>query len=405
MPQWICCQIGAREHYSIPHTLHTHQSLLYLLTDAWVPPRSPLHRIQYRGLRSLQERFTLELANANVKSFTNQLLLFEAQKRLNPADPWQHTIARNTWFQKQVRNLLSKLALQLLANKSPILFAYSYAALEQFRFAKEQGWQTILGQIDPGVVESNMIYAEHARYPNLAPNITSPPITYWKQWHKECQLADHIVVNSSWSKRALEEFGIPASKLHIVPLAYQVRSNLYKFHRTYPAQFTYDRPLRVLFLGQIILRKGLAAIIEAAKNLCDFPIEFCMVGSIGINKLKFSNLHWIGPVSRSQVAQYYQNSDVFLFPTLSDGFGLTQLEAQAWRLPIIASQNCGEVVQDRINGCLLPEVSGEAISTALLYFLKNPDQLMKYSEASAIDEKFSLNSLHKNLQNLIYAPI
>ena len=57
-------------------------------------------------------------------------------------------------------------------------------------------------------------------------------------------------------------------------------------------------------------------------------------------------VRWAGTVSREDTARYYRDADVFLFPTYSDGFGLTQLEAQAWKLPIIASVFCGAVVED-----------------------------------------------------------
>lgn len=74
----------------------------------------------------------------------------------------------------------------------------------------------------------------------------------------------------------------------------------------------------------------------------------------GIARLQQSHepVRWIGSVPRSATAMYYQLADVFLFPTLSDGFGLTQLEAQAWKLPIITSKFCGEVVKDRVNGAI-----------------------------------------------------
>lgn len=42
MSTWICCQIGAREHYTIPRALHQQRKLSHLITDAWVNPSSPL---------------------------------------------------------------------------------------------------------------------------------------------------------------------------------------------------------------------------------------------------------------------------------------------------------------------------------------------------------------------------
>ena len=63
-----------------------------------------------------------------------------------------------------------------------------------------------------------------------------------------------------------------------------------------------------------------------------------------------SGVRWIGPVSRAKTAAFYRQADLLVFPTFSDGFGLTQLEAQAWKLPIIATKFCGDVVQDRSVG-------------------------------------------------------
>ncbi|MFM6198116.1 MAG: hypothetical protein ACKPE1_03055, partial [Dolichospermum sp.] len=60
-------------------------------------------------------------------------------------------IARNSWFQKQTIKKLTQLTTKL--SDTPIVFSYSYAALEIFKFAKTQGWKTILGQIDPGLWE------------------------------------------------------------------------------------------------------------------------------------------------------------------------------------------------------------------------------------------------------------
>src|SRR5262245_12119431 len=59
---WICCQIGAREHYAVARALHRHNSLRLLLTDAWFPPRGPLTRLK----PSLRTRFHAELTTANV---------------------------------------------------------------------------------------------------------------------------------------------------------------------------------------------------------------------------------------------------------------------------------------------------------------------------------------------------
>jgi glycosyltransferase involved in cell wall biosynthesis len=56
---------------------------------------------------------------------------------------------------------------------------------------------------------------------------------------------------------------------------------------------------------------------------------------------------------------------LFVFPTLSDGFGVTQLEAMAHGLPVIATRNCGEVVEHGVNGLVVPPRDPEALARAM----------------------------------------
>jgi glycosyltransferase involved in cell wall biosynthesis len=100
----------------------------------------------------------------------------------------------------------------------------------------------------------------------------------------------------------------------------------------------------------------------------------------------------MGPVTRDRVGEVYSGADVFIFPTHSDGFGLTQLEAQAWRLPVIASRSCGDVVMDGDNGILLDAVTPEGIRGSLMHCLKNPSLLRKWSAGSGIAEEFRLDA-------------
>lgn len=398
---WLCCQLGAREHYAIPRALKQQNQLSHLITDAWIEPHSPLPKIPTSQLARLCERFHLELADTKVLSYTPSLLYFELQHRLKNNRGWGLTIARNHWFQKQVVKTLDQLEPQL--SQPPILFSYSYTALMPFRYAKQRGWRTVLGQIDPGPVEEQLVLAEHRQRPDYRAAWQPAPDSYWLNWQEECDLADHIVVNSVWSKEALQQAGVPGEKIKIVPLAYTPPQEVEPCVRTYPTSFTPQRPLRVLFLGQIILRKGIGPLLEAAHRLHDRPVEFWLVGSLGINPAHVAHLErvkWVGPVSRSETTTYYQTADVFILPTLSDGFAITQLEAQAWKLPLIASPYCGAVVQDGVNGLLLPEVSTEAIIEAVDYCLRRPGQLQQFSQNAIAMTQFSLDKLQQALQSL-----
>ena len=394
---WICCQLGAREHYAIPRSLHQTRQLSALITDAWMPPRS---RLPGSPLRSLNDRYHPDLATAPIQAFTSATIGFELRQRLQKTSGWERMINRNQWFQRSAIQ-------QLERSKYPansVLFTYSYAALELLQYAKSKGWKTVLGQIDPGIIEEKIVQAEYAKHSDLVPDWRPVPLSYWQTWRDECQIADRIFVNSAWSARLLEQAGIESGKVRIVPLVYEPPLFTKLFTRSYPAAFSVTRPLRVLFLGLVALRKGIAAVLEAISLLSDRPIEFWFVGSQQITIppqfINHPQVRWIGTVPRSQVQTYYQQADVFLFPTLSDGFGLTQLEAQAWNLPIVASACCGDVVTDKVNGRVVAEVTGQGITDVLLDFLQQPRLLAEMAQHSTLTDEFSLIRLAGRLQEI-----
>ena len=396
---WVCSQLGAREHYAIPRALLRQGALDHLLTDAWAPPASIL-RIVGDQRSEIRDRWHEELKGATVTSFNSSLIAFEILARARRLRGWPLIMARNRWFQRKVVHLLTR-DCRPRTTDQPIIFSYSYAAREIFGVAKSRRWKTVLGQIDPGPVEEDIVAAEAEREPSLAPNWRRAPADYWKSWREECDLADRIIINSQWSRSCLVEAGVNDSKLFVVPLAYQLPITNTPITREYPPNFTPDRPLRVLFLGQISLRKGIARLLSVARSLQSQTIEFLMVGptQITIPEDLRSNrkIRWVGPVGRNSVRSYYEQADVFILPTLSDGFGLTQLEALAHRLPVIASRQCGEVVTDGVNGLLLDEPTTAAIEEALLSCLHNPGQLAQFSKNATVGERFSLSCLGAEL--------
>ena len=202
---WICCQIGAREHYAIPRALVQQQRLAGLITDAWIEPKLPFSLLPSSSLASWRSRFHPELSNTEVHSFNHSLYQFELGHKIARTNVWRTIIDRNQWFQNRA---LKVLATSYAKNDSITLFAYSYAALELFKYAKQRGWQTVLGQIDAGKVHQQILAREAKRYPNYQRQLESVPDLYWRNWLAECGLADRIIVNSDWSKQA---FGTTAN--------------------------------------------------------------------------------------------------------------------------------------------------------------------------------------------------
>ena len=379
MHTWLCCQLGAREHYAVPRALHLGGSLGELITDLWI---------------RLTGRFHPELARANVTAPNVSALTFELKASLARENGWKLIGQRNEWFQQYAVAQLARNH----HNGNHTVFAYSYAAAEILKFARARGWRTVLGQIDLGPADERIIANLHK---SAGLEHKPAPKEYWDNWRIECSLADRIVVNSAWSRDALLGEGIPAEKIRLIPLAYEPLTDSSSFQRHYPRAFSAERPLRVLFLGQINLRKGVLQLLDAVKLLAHETVEFWFVGPIQIEVPKdLPQCEWFGVAPRVEVNRYYRDADVFILPTFSDGFALTQLEAQAWKLPVVASRYCGEVVRNGFNGVILEEISGEAIADVLLQFLRLPETLSAMSVRSGVNDRFSLQRLASSLSNL-----
>jgi glycosyltransferase involved in cell wall biosynthesis len=399
MAKVVCVQLGAREHFAVPRALEAAKALYQLITDFWVTPGHPFRSIGC-------ERFHRDIPDTRVQTWNLATVAFEFAARIRGLDGWGLIMERNQWFQRRAAAAVAHLSDLVSQNSgsAPTLFAYSYAAQQVFQVAKQRGMHTVLGQIDPGPLEERIVEQLFRKTNGRFGEWRPPPSGYWTAWREECELADRIMVNSEWAGNALIQEGVVVNKIAVVPLAYEIPLAAVTFKKRYPMSFTAQRPLRVLFLGQVNLRKGIVPLLEAGKLLRGEPVELWFVGPIQIRleeELKQEKqMHWLGCVSRNRTSKYFSEADVFIFPTFSDGFGLTQLEAQAWKLPVVTSRFCGSVVQDGVNGVLLDDVSDAAIASVLLGFLRNPKTLQDMSDQSGINTQFSLKSLGSALLDL-----
>jgi glycosyltransferase involved in cell wall biosynthesis len=407
---WITSQIGAREHYAIPRVLHRVGKLEHLYTDFWA---SASWRVlgKLTGKSSLATRYHPELARAPVTGFNLQALKASRRRFANPYDGFLQV--GEAFGRRVVKDLdanASTLAFSLQPSAfPPIFFGYDTGFLEPAKWIKERGGKTIVCQMDPSRYEIDLVKAEEKRWPSWARRSVEVPESYFRRREEEWVVADLVMVNSEWTKAALIRQGVAADKIIIVPLAYEVppvesqKSKVESSPR--PSSFVPRHPLRVLFLGQVILRKGIQYLSEAAKLLEKEPIHFDVVGSIGISDSVVasapSNMTFHGPVSRDRTEEFYRSADLFVLPTLSDGFALTQLEAMAHGLPVITTPNCGEVVTDGIDGLIVPASDSNALAEAFQLILQDPVKLEAMSEATRAKlEQFSLGRLGENLESL-----
>jgi glycosyltransferase involved in cell wall biosynthesis len=128
---------------------------------------------------------------------------------------------------------------------------------------------------------------------------------------------------------------------------------------------TLNRPLRVLSVGAVGLRKGSPYVMEAAKQLKDKAV-FRMVGNIGVTSQAEArlreHLELTGPAPRSDIAKHFAWADVFLLPSLCEGSATVTYEALGYGLPVVCTPNAGSVVRDGLEGFIVPVRDATAIA-------------------------------------------
>ena len=395
---WICAQIGAREHYAIPRVLHRSGKLEALFTDYWS------HGLWHQLARSprLASRRHEDLTDAEVYSFNTTSVLDGLRKRLRPAtDPYSEFLRIGSRFGKKVRSSLARRREQHWENT--IFFGYDTGFLQAAAWAKDQGAACIVGQMDPSRTEVEMVREEEKLWPGWTKTPILVPEEYFAWRKAEWALADAIMVNSQWTLDALVQQGVPVDKIHIVPLAYETEDSSEK--ASPPPVKPDSEPLRVLFLGQVNLRKGIQYLLEAAKLLKTENIEIDIAGPIAIADQFVvkapPNVRFHGAVTRDRVREFYNRADVFVLPTISDGFALTQLEAMAHGLPVITTPNCGRVVTEGVDGFIVPPRNATALADRLKTLLEDPERLQAMRESAQLAvTRFNLDHLDKNLRAL-----
>lgn len=397
---WLCSQLGAREHYAVPRALNRLGLLAGLVTDIWMPTSNLLRKLLPARLR---HRHHADLDDIMVRSWSLESVV-HSQTRWRKLQLWDRIMAQNDWFERKAEPALGdflEFRIDLRA-----VFSYSYVSESLFIKAKNNELTTILGQIDGGIVDSRRIEQLHVCLPNAGSAWSPAPARYWELWRRELDLADYVVVNSQWSRKCLLESGwVDDSRVRVIPLAYESPPEALAFSRDYPERFSSKRPMRCLFLGQVTLRKGILPLLEAMQRLRELPVELVVVGPIMIRipdeVTRSPNIRFVGPVPRSEVGHFFREADVFVFPTYSDGFGLTQLEAQAWKLPIIASQFCGAVVTDGVNGIVLAQVSAAEMEAALRRCMGDPARLAQFADSVVDMSHYSIEELGRKLMKAL----
>lgn len=231
--------------------------------------------------------------------------------------------------------------------------------------------------------------------------------------HWPLQAARALVPCSDFEAALMRRFGMQQQQV-MVPLWIDV-----PFIRATPrCPPAYDMPRPwLLFVGQITPRKGYDLAVRALPAIiARYPQASLLVVS-GINQAQRAHLfdlarqvgveqhiHVLGYLPDETLINLYRVSDVLLFPTRYEGFGLPLLEAMAAECPLIASDIpvVREIVRDGMNGLLVPYNDAAALARAVILLLGQPAlrQRLVAGGQAVLDQHYQESRLVGQIEHL-----
>jgi glycosyltransferase involved in cell wall biosynthesis len=199
---------------------------------------------------------------------------------------------------------------------------------------------------------------------------------------KELALADIIFVASSFTKKTLEEYSGNLPEIKVIPYGFPEVKKKKEY------QPLANRKLKVLFIGGLSQRKGLSYLFDAVEGIQE-KVELTIVGHKSVANCDALNLalekhEWIPSLSHDQVLECMREHDIFVFPSLFEGFGLVITEAMSQGVPVITTDRTAgpDIIKDGKDGWIVPAGSSMAIKEVFTKILEKPELLEQFGVAA-----------------------
>ena len=261
--------------------------------------------------------------------------------------------------------------------------AYEDCSLWQFQEAKRLGKACIYDMPIGYYAAWEHTQAELVRrFVDWLPDGELPSRRYLRpqQKRKEMELADIVLAPSSFVADTVRAF-YPNKALALAP--YGVDSEFWR-----PCARTERlEVLRFIYAGQISLLKGIPSLLQAWEKAALRSAELQLVGSWFLSDSKRVSLPrgvaHVPACSWDALRDHYRRSDVFVFPSFFEGFGLVLLEAMACGLPVITSTaTAGADMLTETSGRVLPAGNLDILVDTLRWFDKNRERLPAMARAA-----------------------
>jgi glycosyltransferase involved in cell wall biosynthesis len=228
-----------------------------------------------------------------------------------------------------------------------------------------------------------------------------------------------ITVVSKFTAEECLKKGIPANRLKVITNGISLKNYYHLPCDELCKKFNIkENDLVFLSISRIVWYKGIEYVLNALHKVLletKIPIKYIIVGSIEdknyylyltklIRKLNLKdNVIFTGFLSHEMKLQALTRANLFIAPSLHEGFGLVILEAMALGKPIIAS-NCEGfrcIIKHMKTGILVKPASSEELAKAILFLLSNPKILDIFSMNTLLEvKKYDWETIIDDYENI-----
>ena len=217
--------------------------------------------------------------------------------------------------------------------------------------------------------------------------------------------ADVILVSAEGIIKGSKYLGPYRDKCRVVPFAVD-NDVLYKGGQ-YLDENGYDRQndcLNILFVGRLVYYKGISVLLEALEKVAG-KVKLTVIGAGALEEeLKQrcrengmeNRVEFLGKVSDQELCQCYERADLFVLPSTerSETFGLVQLEAMAYGIPVINTNlksGVPEVSVHKKTGLTVEPGNAVQLADAISWILAHPQQRIELGKRARkwVEENFT----------------
>jgi len=288
------------------------------------------------------------------------------------------------WLSHLSKVRLDGATARLLGGADAVVF-YSGAGLRTIRAARRRGVLSVCQVHHTHVLEQERILRQEA----VACGCPYTPIYSAAQIRmqlREFEETDVVLCPSGSVGESFERAGTPASKLLVVAHGVDLKAETASAERSPGA----SQPLRVLYVGQLHYRKGLRYLAAAMSEIESSVAECRVVGpDFGLSGLRGQRgddrLTKTGPKKGASLLDEYRLADVFVLPSLEEGFGLVVLEAMRAGVPVIITSAVGakDFVTDGVEGFVVPPGDADSLRSKLRWMQAHPAERLAMGRAAA----------------------